>query len=557
MAKTLRSREIVEGVERGAQRALLVSAGVNRKDFSKPFIGIANTYNGMHAGHVHFNGLAELVKEGIQEAGGLPFEFGTIALCDGIAQGHEGMHYVLPSRECIADSIELTAQAHRLDGLVMLGSCDKIVPGMLMAANRLNIPALLVTGGPMKPGQYDGKSRAIYELREAAGKLKKGKITKEQYADYERKITRGPGSCAMMGTANTMCVLTEVLGMSLPGCATAHAVEEAKAYIARESGKRIVEMVHEDLKPRDLMTEQAFQNALTVCMAIGGSTNTLLHLPAVAIEAGIRITPDDFEQTSRKTPLIIKAKPSGPHTLYDVDEAGGVPVILKELAPLLDMSQKTAYGTTWEDAIHNVENLRPEVIRPLDNAYSEQGSLAILKGNLAPDGCVVKQGAVVEAMKQHTGPAKVFDSQEEALEAIRNDDIQKGDVIILRYEGPKGGPGMREMHAATTVLMGTGLGDSVALVTDGRFSGATRGPCIGHVSPEAAAGGPIAFVEDGDRITIDIINRTITLHVDDEELARRKQHWRPKTPKITSGMLRRYAAQVSSADKGAVLGVNG
>ncbi|WP_018922029.1 dihydroxy-acid dehydratase [Salsuginibacillus kocurii] len=552
--KTLRSREVVEGHDRGAQRALLASSGVQKRNLSKPFIGIVNTYNGMHAGHVHLNGLAELVQEGINDANGLPFEFGTIALCDGIAQGHEGMHYVLPSRECIADSIELTAQAHRLDGLVMLGSCDKIVPGMLMAANRLNIPSLLVTGGPMKPGKYDGKSRAIYELREAAGQLKRGKITEEEYEDYQKKITRGPGSCAMMGTANTMCLLTELVGLSLPGCATSHAVDEAKAYIARESGKRIVEMVEEDLKPRDLMTEQAFKNAVTMSMAIGGSTNTLLHVPAIARESGITITPDDFEETSQNTPLIIKAKPSGDHTLYDVDEAGGVPVVIKELSSLLDMSQRTAYGDRLEESVRHVENLRPDVIRPLKEAYSSQGSLAILKGNLSPKGCVVKQGAVVDAMKQHTGPARVFDSQEEAIEAMKNDQIISGDVIVIRYEGPSGGPGMREMQAATTVLMGMGLGESVALVTDGRFSGSTRGPCIGHVSPEAAAGGPISLVEDGDHISIDTKNRAIKLHVDEKELEQRRQVWEPKPPKFTSGILQRYAKSVSSADKGAVLG---
>lgn len=551
--KKLRSRDVVDGVERGAQRALLTSAGINKKNFSKPFIGIVNTYNAMHAGHVHFNGLAELVSAGINDGGGLPFEFGTIALCDGIAQGHDGMHYVLPSRECIADSIELTAEAHRLDGLVMLGSCDKIVPGMLMAANRLNIPSLLVTGGPMKPGNYDGKSRALYELREAAGEFKRGKITQEQYDDYETKVTRGPGSCAMMGTANTMCILTEVLGLSLPGCATSHAVDEGKAFIARESGKRIVEMVKEDLRPRDLMTKGALQNALTVCMAIGGSTNTLLHMPAISIESGIRITPDDFENTSKKTPLIIKAKPSGIHTLYDVDEAGGVPVIIKELAPLLDMTQKTAYGITLEDSVRNIENLNEEVVRPLSNAYSNEGSLAILKGNLAPNGCVVKQGAVVQSMHQHTGPARVFDNQEEAIEAIMNEEIKPGDVIIIRYEGPKGGPGMREMLGATSLLMGTGLGDSAALVTDGRFSGSTRGPCIGHVSPEAAAGGPIALIKNGDSISIDIPNRLINIEVSDEELETRRRAWKPKAPKINHGILKRYAANVSSADKGAIL----
>ncbi|GAB7386678.1 dihydroxy-acid dehydratase [Bacillaceae bacterium] len=553
--RKLRSRDVVEGFERGGQRALLKAAGVSRKDLQKPFIGVCNSYNAMHAGHVHLNGLAELVMEGIREAGGVPFEFGVIALCDGITQGHDGMYYVLPSREIIADSIEIQVQAHRLDGIVMLGSCDKIVPAMLMAMYRVNIPALLVTGGPMMPGNYDGESRAIYEIREAAGKLARGLITLEQFEEMEENVTRGPGSCSMMGTANTMSILAEVLGAALPGCGTAHAVAQNKAFIAKQSGKRIVEMVREDLKPTDLMTKKAFENALRVSMAIGGSTNTLLHLPAIAAEQGIEITPDDFEKASRTTPLIVKAKPSGKHTLWDVEQAGGVPVILKELAPLLHMQERTALGITIEESVKDVVNRNPEVIRPLQHAYSPQGSLAILKGSLAPDGCVVKQGAVTEAMRKHTGPAKVFESQEEAIDAILNNRIQKGDVIVIRYEGPKGGPGMREMLAATAVLMGTGLGDSVALVTDGRFSGSTRGPCIGHVSPEAAAGGPIAFVKDGDLISIDIDNRSIELLVDSDELEKRKENWVPKEPKIQSGVLLRYSAMVSSADKGAVLRV--
>ncbi|MFM1652536.1 dihydroxy-acid dehydratase [Brevibacillus sp. B_LB10_24] len=558
MERILRSREVVEGPERGGQRALLKAAGVHKNRLSRPFIGVVNSYNGMHAGHVHLNGLSKLVMEGIEEAGGLPFEFGVIALCDGIAQGHDGMYYVLPSREAIADSVEITAEAQRLDGLVMLGSCDKIVPGMLMAMYRLNIPSLLVTGGAMMPGKYDGESRAIYEIREAAGKLQRGEMTQQAFDEMEDNVTRGPGSCSMMGTANTMSILAEVMGASLPGCGTSHAIEQNKAFIAKQSGKRIVEMVREDLKPSDLMTERAFENAIRVCMAIGGSTNTLLHLPAIAIEQGISVTPDDFERISRTTPLLIKAKPSGKHTLWDVEQAGGVPTILKELSPLLHMEEKTAYGITIADSVANTINLDSNVIRPLTNAYSDQGSLAILKGSLSPDGCVVKQGAVVGKMRKHTGPARVFESQEEAVDAImKKNNIKEGDVIIIRYEGPKGGPGMREMLAATAVLMGTGLGESVALVTDGRFSGSTRGPCIGHVSPEAAAGGPIAFVQEGDLISIDIENRSVDLLVDETTLQKRKENWVPKPPKIQHGVLARYASMVSSADKGAILTVPG
>lgn len=552
-SKPWRSREVVEGVHRGGQRALLKSAGLKKDDFSKPFIGVANSYNGMHAGHVHLNGLTELVCRGIEEAGGYPFEFGVIALCDGITQGHVGMHYVLPSREAIADSIEITVQAQRLDGIVLLGSCDKIIPGMLMALYRLNIPALLVTGGPMLPGKYKGESKAIYEVREAAGQLLAGKINEQEFEQIEQNVTNGPGSCSMMGTANTMAIVAEVLGATLPGCATAHAVAENKAFMARQSGRRVVEMVREDLKPTDILTAGAFQNALRVAMAIGGSTNSLLHIPAIAAEQGLRITPDDFEQVSRTTPLIVKAKPSGHHTLWDVDQAGGVPTVLKELAPLLSMEEKTALGKTLAESVQGVENRNPEVIRPLANAYAAQGSLAILKGSLAPRGSVIKQSGVAVQMRKHTGPARVFESQEDAVEGMRVGKVHAGDVVVIRYEGPKGGPGMREMLTATAVLLGMGLGDKVALVTDGRFSGATHGPCVGHVSPEAAAGGPIAFVRDGDLISLDLDQRTLDLQVDAAELESRKLGWIPKPAKIRSGVLARYAAMVTSADEGAVL----
>ncbi|KPV40806.1 dihydroxy-acid dehydratase [Alicyclobacillus ferrooxydans] len=554
-SKSWRSREVVDGIHRGGQRALLKSAGVKKSDLQKPFIGVANSFNAMHAGHVHLNGLTDLVCKGIEDAGGYPFEFGVIALCDGIAQGHDGMYYVLPSREAIADSIEIVAQAQRLDGLVMLGSCDKIIPGMLMALCRINIPALLVTGGPMKPGKFDGESRAIYEIREAAGRVLAGTMDMAEFERMEDNVTNGPGSCAMMGTANSMAIVSEVIGASLPGCATAHAVEQNKAYIARQSGLRVVEMVREDLKPSDIITERSFENAMRVAMAVGGSTNTLLHIPAVAHEHGIRLTPDDFEQISRTTPLLVKAKPSGRHTLWDVDQAGGVSAIVKELSTSLHMDEKTAYGTTLAQSVADTVNHNKDVIRPIENAYASEGSLAILKGTLAPDGCVVKQGAVVQEMRKQTGPAKVFECQEDAIEGMRQGLIQAGDVVVIRYEGPKGGPGMREMLTATAVLMGMGLGESVALVTDGRFSGSTHGPCIGHVSPEAAAGGPIAFVKDGDLIELDIENRALNLLVAQDELERRKEHWTPKLPKIRTGVLERYAALVSSADEGAILRV--
>jgi len=553
----LRSRVVVEGVMKGGQRALLKSAGVSKADLRKPFIGIVNSYNAMHAGHVHLNGLAELVREGIIEAGGVPFEFGVPAICDGITQGHIGMHYVLPSREIIADAVEVVVQAQQLDGMVLLGSCDKIVPAMMMAMARVNIPALLVTGGPMMPGSYKGEQKAIYEIREAAGLLAANKITKEEFDELEDSVTRGPGSCAMMGTANTMCIVAEAIGFSLPGCGTAHAVSERKGFIAKESGKRIVEMVREDLKPLDLLTQEALENGVKISMAIGGSTNTLLHMPAIAHEAGLRMTMDDFERISRSTPLLCKVKPSGKHTLYDIEMAGGVPVIIKEMARYLDLNQRTALGEKLADTLDRVKNLNPEVIRPVENAYSQEGSLAILKGNLAPKGCVVKQGAVVPEMRRHVGPAKVFESQEEAVDAIMGGKIVPGDVVVIRYEGPKGGPGMREMLAATACLMGRGLGDSVALITDGRFSGATRGPCIGHISPEAASGGLIAIVEDGDLIRIDIPGRKLELLVDEKEIRDRLSRWTPPKPKfdIRKSALGRYAEMVSSADEGAIVRV--
>ncbi|SMB97264.1 dihydroxyacid dehydratase [Thermanaeromonas toyohensis ToBE] len=547
-----RSWEVVEGIDRGGPRAHLKNIGLLPEEMKKPFIGIVNTYSEMHPGHFHLNELVKYVKDGIYAAGGIPFEFGTIAICDGFSQANKGMCYVLPSREVIADSIEVMVEAQRFDGLVLVGGCDKIVPALLMAAARLDLPAIVVTGGPMLPGRYGGREWATYELKEAAGRLKCGLLTQEELEEMEDCLSPVAGSCAMMGTANTMSIVAEVLGMTLPGCATAHAVEGKKRRLAKASGYRIVELVNAGFKPSSILTREAFFNAIRVAMAVGGSTNCLLHIPAIAYELGIEITLDDFEKISSSTPYLAKIKPSGPYTLKDLEDAGGVPALMKELGPLLDGSQQTVSGLTIGQIAAAAKNKNPEVIRCISRAYSPQGSLAILKGNLAPRGSVVKQTAVMPSMLRHQGPARVFNSEEEANAAILGGYINPGDVIVIRYEGPKGGPGMREMLTATSYLVGMGLED-VALVTDGRFSGATRGPVVGHVSPEAACGGLIGLVEDGDQILIDIPGRKLELLVPEEEINRRRANWRPPRPKVNKGYLWRYIHLVSSADEGAIL----
>lgn len=549
-----RSYEAVEGLDRGGPRAHLKNMGILPEEMQKPFIGIVNTYNEMHPGHFHLNELVKHIRDGVYAAGGIPFEFGTIAICDGFSQANKGMCYVLPSREVIVDSIEVMIEAQRYDGLVLVGGCDKIVPALLMAAARLDLPAIVVTGGPMLPGRYRDREYATYELKEAAGRVQRGLLSEKEFEEMEDCLSPTAGSCAMMGTANSMSIVAEALGLTLPGCATAHAVEGKKRRLAKASGYRIVELVNEGFKPGSILTRETFFNAIRVVMAVGGSTNTLLHIPAIAHEVGISITPADFEEISSSTPYLAKIKPSGQHTLKDLEDAGGVPAVMKELSRCLDTSRPTVSGLTIGEIIAQAENKNPEVIHPLSNAYSSQGSLAILKGNLAPNGAVVKQTAVQPAMLRHQGPARVFDSEDDAVAAIAGGKINHGDVIVIRYEGPRGGPGMREMLTATSYLVGMGLED-VALVTDGRFSGATRGPVVGHVSPEAASGGLIGLVEEGDQVLIDIPGRRLELLVDEEEIKRRRAAWQAPAPKINTGYLRRYIHLVTSADEGAILKV--
>lgn len=544
---------VVDGIEKAGMRGLLKACGLIDEELSRPFIGVVNSWNEMHPGHKGFRQIAEAVKEGIRLAGGVPFEFNTISICDGITQGHKGMCYVLPSREVIADSIELVVEAQQLDGLVFIAACDKIVPGMLMAMLRIDIPSIMVTGGPMIPGSFKGRSLAVYEIREAAGLLKRGLMTEEEFKEMEDSICPTFGSCSMMGTANTMSCVAEALGLTLPGCATTHAVYSKKLREAKLSGLQIMKLVEMGIKPSNIVTQRSFENAMRVVVAVGGSSNALLHIPAIAHEMGMKITPDDFEKISRTTPHLVNAKPSGPFTLKDLDDAGGIPAVMKELSPLLHLDEKNVLLSTIREVISKAQNRNKEVIRSLDNPVHKEGSLAILKGNLAPGGAVVKQTAVSSSMRVHTGPARVFESCEDAVKAILEGRIKKGDVVVIRYEGPRGGPGMREMLSATAALVGMGLGDSTALVTDGRFSGSTRGPCVGHVSPEAASGGPIAIVRDGDLITIDIDKRNIELHLSPHEIEERFRNWKPPLPKVTKGYLALYAQLVSSADEGAIL----
>ena len=553
VTKKYRSRNLVCGPNRAGHRAHLRSLGLLDEDFEKPFIGIANSWNEMHPGHVHLRGLAEEVKKGIWQAGGIPWEFNTIALCDGVVHGHPGMRFTLPSRDLIADSIEIMAEGEQLDGLVCIGSCDKIVPGMMMAMVRLDLPSVLVTGGPMMPGSFQGKAVAIPDMREGVGKWVTGVYSDQEALELECSVCPGPGSCAMNGTANTMSCVAEIMGLSMPGCATAHAVTAAKKRIAKKSGRLVVQLVEQDRKPSTFLTRSSFENALALTAAIGGSSNATIHIPAIAAQAGIAITLDDVESASRRTPHICSLKSSGPHTFWDLDQAGGVPALIKELLPLLAGDQQTCSGLSLAEIAEKAANRNPEVIRSVNNPIHTQGSFAILKGNLSPCGCIVKQTGVDPRMMKHTGPARVFDSEKEAEAAIYDGRIKPGDVIVIRYEGPKGAPGMPEMFSATSALMGVGLGSSSALVTDGRFSGATRGPCIGHVCPEAAVGGPIAYVREGDSIQIDIPARSIQLLVSDDELEARRKTTRLKQPEVTSRVLRRYVKGVGDVASGALV----
>jgi len=549
----LRSDAIKVGVQRAPHRALLKALGITDNDMNKPFIGVVNSFTNVVPGHMHLNQVAAAVKEGIFSAGGVPFEFNTIGICDGIAMGHSGMRYSLPSRELIADSVEVMVEAHRFDGIVMISTCDKITPGMLMAAARLNIPAIMVTGGPMLSGVYKGKKVGTDSMFEAIGKVAAGKMDEEELKCLEDVACPGCGSCNGLFTANTMACVTEALGMSLTDCATPLAVSAERLRIAKATGERVVGLVKEDLKPHDILSSDAFENAIMVDMALGGSTNTVLHVTAIANEAGVDLPLSLFDKLSKRVAHICSMIPSGPYDMKDLDEAGGIPAVIKQLKKVLHMNAVTVTGKTVKENIENAVVNNPEVIRSLDNPVHKEGGIAVLKGNLAPDGGVVKAAGISTNMMVHSGPAKTFDSEEAAMKAILNKKIHKGDVVVIRYEGPKGGPGMREMLSPTATIAGMGLSESVALITDGRFSGATRGPCIGHVSPEAAVGGPIGLLKDGDIIEIDVPKRKLNVKLSDEELAKRAKSWTAKEPNVTKGYLVRYSQVVQSAHKGSVL----
>lgn len=550
------SENIKQGVERAPNRSLLYALGLTDEEIRKPLIGVVSSYNEIVPGHMNLDKIAEAVKAGVRAAGGTPILFPAIAVCDGIAMGHVGMKYSLVTRDLIADSTEAMAIAHQFDGLVMIPNCDKNVPGLLMAAARLNIPTIFVSGGPMLAGHLtDGRRTCLSHMFEAVGAYKAGTLDDDGVRNYEENACPSCGSCSGMYTANSMNCLTEALGMGLPGNGTIPAPYSARLRLAKHAGMQIMTLVEKTIRPRDIMTPAAFNNAETVDMALGCSTNTMLHLPAIAHEAGVTINLDHANEISAHTPNLCHLAPAGDTFMEDLDRAGGVLAVMKELTKkgLLDTSVMTCTGKTMAENLEGVVNRDERIIRPVDNPYSTSGGIAVLKGNLAKDGCVVKQSAVAPEMMVHEGPARVFDSEEDAIAAIYARKIVPGDVVVIRYEGPKGGPGMREMLNPTSAICGMGLGESVALLTDGRFSGATRGASIGHISPEAAAGGLIALVEEGDRISIDIPKCTIELKVDEETLAKRKAAWVCPEPKVKTGYLARYAKLVSSADKGAIL----
>jgi len=548
----VRSAKIKKGLERVPHRALLYATGIPKTEMNKPFIGVATSFTDIIPGHIGMRDLERFIEKGVHTGGGWPFFFGVPGICDGIAMGHSGMHYSLPSRELIADMVETVAQAHQLDGLVLLTNCDKITPGMLMAAARINIPSIVVTAGPMLSGHYKNRRLNLTsDTFEAVGKYKKGLIKDEEMQALEMCACPGAGSCQGMYTANTMACVTEALGMSLPKCATELAVSANKRRISFESGRRIVDLVRKNITPRKIMTKKAFENAIMVDLALGGSTNTALHIPAIAHEAGIDLPLETFDAIGRKTPHIANMIPGGQHYMEDLDHAGGIPAVLKRLRQGLN-NAITVSGKRIFEIADSAVVFDEDVIRPLNKAYHKQGGIAVLRGNLAPDGAVVKQTAVSKDIMQFEGTAKVYDSEDAGMKAILAGNIRSGDVVVIRYEGPKGGPGMREMLSPTATIAGMGLSESVALITDGRFSGGTRGPCIGHISPEAMEGGPIAVVRDGDRIRIDITKRKIELLVPDEEIKKRLSRWKPPKPKITKGYLSRYARMVTSAGKGAV-----
>lgn len=550
----MRSDAMKKGLDKAPHRSLFKALGMTDQELERPIIGVANSFNEIVPGHMHLREITEAVKAGIRMNGGTPMEFPTIAVCDGIAMNHAGMKYSLASRELIADSVEVMSMAHPFDGLVLVTACDKIVPGMLMAAARLDIPTVVVSGGPMLAGRHNGRDLSLSNIFEAVGAVRAGKITEAELAEVEESVCPGCGSCAGMFTANSMNCLTEALGMALPGNGSVPAVSAARRRLAKLSGMRVVDLVRENLRPSDIMTEKAFANGLALDMALGCSTNTVLHLPAIAREAGVEIDLDRINQVSEKTPNLCKLSPMGQHFMQDLDEAGGVSAVLKELTDhgLVDGSAVTVTGKTMGENVAAAAVKRRDVIRSVDEPYSTTGGIAILYGNLAPGGAVVKKAGVAEEMLKHTGPARIYNSEEEAVQGINGGQIQKGDVIVIRYEGPRGGPGMREMLTPTATVMGLGLDKDVALITDGRFSGATRGASIGHITPEAAEGGPIAALQDGDMIEINIPEYKLNVLLSEGELAARLAQWQKPAPRVTKGYLARYAELVTSAGTGAV-----
>ncbi len=549
----MRSDIIKEGVERAPHRALLHATGVTKKAMSKPFVGVISSFTDIVPGHIGFKDMERFIEKGIHSGGGYAFFSSVPGICDGIAMGHKGMHYSLPTRELIADMIESVVEANSFDGILLLTNCDKFTPGMLMAAGRLNVPAIVVTGGPMISGRYKMRRLALVkDTFEAVGMYQAGKISANELGRLEMEACPGSGSCQGLYTANTMACVTEAIGMSIIGCGTALAVSAKKRRIAYDSGIRIVELIKDDITPRKIMTREAFENAIRVDMALGGSTNSVLHITAIANETGVPLELETFDRISKDTPQITNIQPNGDGFMEDVEFAGGIPAVMKSLGDKIKDCQ-TVSGFTTKEIINSAENFDPQVIRTVDNPFNPEGGIAVLRGNLAPDGAVVKQAAVSKNMMKFTGFARVFNSEENAMKAIMGKKIKSGDVVVIRYEGPKGGPGMREMLSPTSAITGMGLQESVALITDGRFSGGTQGPCIGHISPEAMEGGPIALIEEGDKILIDIHERKIELLVDEKTLSDRKKKWTPISPKITKGYLARYARMVTSANTGAIV----
>jgi dihydroxy-acid dehydratase len=553
--KFMRSDPLTKGINAAPQRSLLKALGLCDAEIGKPLIGVVSSKNDIVPGHMNLDKIVDAVKQGVALAGGVPIVFPAIAVCDGLAMGHVGMKYSLVSRELIADSTESMAMAHPFDGLVMVAACDKNVPGLLMAAARLNIPSIVISGGAMLAGHFEGHKVSYSNISEAVSQFRTGKITPIQFEDLENKACPSCGSCSGMFTANSMNCLSEVLGMALPGNGTIPAVYSARLRLAKESGMKIMDLVRDDLKPRDIMTRDAFMNALAIDMALGCSTNSMLHLPAIAHECGIDLDLSVANEISKHTPNLCHLAPAGNHYIEELDEAGGIRAVMAEIAKLgfLKTDLMTVTGKTVAENIKGAKILNTEIIHTVDNPISKEGGIAVLKGNLAPEGSVVKRSAVAPEMMHHKGKARVFDCEEDALNAIYGGKINAGEVVVIRYEGPKGGPGMREMLNPTSAIMGSGLGNCVALITDGRFSGATRGAAIGHVSPEAAVGGPIALIKEGDMIEIDIPANTISVDVSDEEMTKRRAEWKPRTPRVNTGYLARYAKLVSSGCKGAVL----